>query len=82
VLMDVQMPVLDGFEAARRIRELDRIEGTHTPILACTANAMSGDKELCLASGMDGYVAKPFRIEALLSAAGSLLATPAVRDEI
>jgi len=74
--MDVQMPVLDGYEAARKIRELDRLEGTHTPILACTANAMSGDRELCLACGMDGNVAKPFRIEALLSAVSSLLATP------
>jgi CheY-like chemotaxis protein len=59
VLMDVQMPEMDGFEATRRIRITDRQFGTHTPVIAMTANAMNGDRDLCLAVGMDGYVSKP-----------------------
>jgi two-component system sensor histidine kinase/response regulator len=59
VLMDVQMPVMDGFEAAGAIRERERKNGGHIPIVAMTANAMRGDQERCLDAGMDEYLAKP-----------------------
>jgi CheY-like chemotaxis protein len=59
VFMDIQMPVLDGFAAARRLREHEAPLGRHTPILAMTAHAMEGYRERCLAGGMDGYVTKP-----------------------
>ncbi|MGB6485058.1 MAG: response regulator [Candidatus Acidiferrales bacterium] len=67
VLMDAQMPEMDGFEATKRIREKEKVSGIHLPIIALTAYAMQGDKERCLASGMDGYVSKPLKAEELFS---------------
>ena len=73
VLMDVQMPEMDGFEAVAAIRyaELDR--GTRTPVVALTAHAMSGDRERCLAAGMDGYLTKPIKLAQLVEAIESVL---------
>src|SRR6202030_768002 len=68
ILMDVQMPEMEGFEATRRIRELEEGTGRHTTIVAVTAHAMAGDRERCLAAGMDDYVSKPLRKEDLLRA--------------
>jgi two-component system sensor histidine kinase/response regulator len=66
VLMDVQMPELDGFEATAAIRENERDTSTHIPIIALTAHAMKGDEERCLAAGMDAYISKPIRARDLL----------------
>ena len=59
VLMDVQMPEMDGFTATRAIRAAEQDTGRHIPVFAMTAHAMKGDRELCLAAGMDGYITKP-----------------------
>lgn len=68
VLMDVQMPEMDGLEATRQIRSLEQALGRHTPILALTANAMKGDANTCISAGMDGYLTKPFEADQLVTA--------------
>jgi len=68
ILMDVQMPEMDGFEATAAIREEEKTSGRHIPIVAMTALAMKGDRERCLAAGMDNYVSKPINRDELFRA--------------
>ena len=75
VLMDCQMPLLDGYEATRQIRRREADSGRHLPIVALTANAMVGDEEKCLAAGMDFYLSKPFTEDQLLRALRRFLPT-------
>ena len=76
ILMDVQMPEMSGLEATAAIRERERAEGGHVPIVALTARAMAGDREQCLAAGMDAYVSKPVRADELFSAIDAIVGSP------
>ena len=67
ILMDIQMPVINGIAATKKIRELEATSNTQTPIIAITANALSGDKETCLAAGMNDYISKPFQVDVLIN---------------
>jgi two-component system sensor histidine kinase/response regulator len=81
VLMDVQMPEMDGIQATHAIREGELKSGKHLPIIAMTAHAMAGDKEHCLEAGMDGYVSKPLRIDDLISVMEEVLSGPSKTED-
>ena len=73
ILMDVQMPEMDGLEATAAIREMEQGTGTHIPIVAMTAHAMKGDKERFLQAGMDAYISKPVQAQRLIDVIGGLV---------
>ena len=75
VLMDVHMPVMDGFEATYAIRQKEKGNGAHIPIIALTASAMKGDRERCIDAGMDGYVSKPLKSEELFQVIDGLFSS-------
>jgi PAS domain S-box-containing protein len=82
VLMDVQMPGMEGLEATDAIRRKEHTTGSHVPIIALTAHAMKGDRERCLAAGMDDYIAKPVREMALRSVIDRVMGRLPVRSEM
>lgn len=81
ILMDVQMPVQDGLQATKAIRQLESDENDRIPIVAMTAHAMRGDREACLAAGMDAYVSKPLDAELLLKTVERLVTVPESRTK-
>jgi two-component system sensor histidine kinase/response regulator len=76
VLMDVQMPVMDGFECTAIIRDREQTTGRHLPIIALTTHAMEGDEARCLEAGMDAYLSKPIEGDALFELVERQLGTP------
>jgi two-component system sensor histidine kinase/response regulator len=72
VLMDVQMPEMDGFEATAAIRQAEKASGRRLPIVAMTAHAMTGYRERCLAAGMDGYITKPIQAQEMFEVIDNL----------
>jgi two-component system, sensor histidine kinase and response regulator len=81
ILMDIQMPGMDGFEATAEIRKAESSHGTHVPIIALTAHAMRGDRARCLAAGMDGYLSKPIYPDDLLNLLAPYGTSPSERDQ-
>jgi PAS domain S-box-containing protein len=73
ILMDVQMPVMNGYEATKIIRQIDLDKGIYTPIIALTAYAMKSDKDICIESGMDDYISKPFKRQQFLEVISNVL---------
>ena len=73
LITDVSMPEMDGLEMAAALRALERATGAHLPIIAMTAHTMQGDRERCLAAGMDAYVAKPLRAKELFATIQALV---------
>ncbi|GEM_PF-2009558 len=74
ILMDIQMPEMDGFQATAEIRKREKLSGCHTPIIALTAHALKDDRDRCLSAGMDAYVTKPIRPDALFRAISDAIA--------
>jgi CheY-like chemotaxis protein len=81
VLMDVQMPVMDGFQATQAIRKLPDAKKARTPIIAMTAHALKGDAERCLGASMDGYISKPVKGEELIELVERMVCQPAGPEE-
>ncbi len=81
ILMDVQMPEMDGFACTKAIRQQEQTSGGHVPIVALTARAMKGDRDLCLSAGMDGYIAKPVNPRDLVATVERLARTDLPADE-
>jgi two-component system, sensor histidine kinase and response regulator len=82
ILMDIQMPEMDGLTATRKIREQENATGVHLPIVAMTAHAMAGDRELCIEAGMDGYITKPINLQRLEDAIASAICNERREGEI
>ncbi len=75
ILMDVQMPIMNGYEATKIIRDLEQEKGIHTPIIALTAYAMKSDKDQCIEAGMDDYISKPFKRQQFLDMIHNVLSS-------